>query len=100
MFLYADHFLQFGTCLGKEGGVLQEIWQKAMGRYDRAMKNLVVDVLNETENPVENLVQSLEKMTSDSSQKAAETIQKGDIHMMRPSENPIHRYLICCCYHV
>jgi hypothetical protein len=70
------HFLQFGTCLGKEGGVLQEIWQKAMGRYDRAMKNLVVDVLNETENPVENLVQSLEKMTSDSSQKAAETIQK------------------------
>ena len=68
---------------------MQEIWQRAMGRYDRAMKNLVVDVLNETENPVENLVQSLEKMTSDSSQKAAETIQKGDIHMMRPSENPI-----------
>ena len=50
-----------------------------MGRYDRAVKHLVEDVLRETENPVENLVQALEKMTStESSQRAAQAIQKGD----------------------
>ena len=52
-----------------------------MGRYDRAVKHLVEDVLRETENPAENLVQALEKMTSaESSQQAAQAIQKGDYY--------------------
>ena len=52
-----------------------------MGRYDRAVKHLVEDVLCETENPVENLVQALEKMASaESSQQAAQAIQKGDYY--------------------
>ena len=52
-----------------------------MGRYDRAVKHLVKDVLRETENPVENLVQALEEMTStESSQRAAQAIQKGDYY--------------------
>ena len=78
--LCTDNFFEFGECLGKEEVVLQEIWQEAMGRYDRAMRHLVVDVLHETENPVENLVQSLEKMTTDGSQQTAQTIQKGNIY--------------------
>ena len=58
---------------------LHEILKKAMGRCDRAMKHLVIDILRETENPVETLVQALEKMTiTESSQQAAEAIQKGD----------------------
>ena len=75
--LCTDNFFEFGEGLGKEEVVLHKIWQEAMGRYDRAMRQLVVDVLHETENPVENLVQSLEKMTTDGSQHAAQTIQKG-----------------------
>ena len=52
-----------------------------MGRYERAVKHLVKDVLRETENPVENLVQALEEMTStESSQRAAQAIQKGDYY--------------------
>ena len=51
-----------------------------MGRYDRAAKHLVVDVLYETGTPVENLVQALEIMTSaESSQQAAEAISKGSL---------------------
>ena len=62
-----------------QGVVLQKILKKAMGRCDRAMKHLVIDVLHEADNPVETLVQALEKMTiTDSSQRAAEAIQKGD----------------------
>ena len=58
-----------------------------MGRYNRAVKHLVEDVLRETENPVENLVQALEKMTSaESSQQAAQAIEKGDYY----SKSHIH----------
>ena len=65
-------------CLGREEVVLQEILQKAMGRYDRAMKKLVLDILNEKENPVDNLVQALEKVeTPECSQRAAVAIEKG-----------------------
>ena len=77
-FLCTGQFFEFGECLGKEEVILQEIWQEAMGRYDRAMRYLMVDVLHETENPVENLVQSLEKMTTEGSQQTAQTIQKGN----------------------
>ena len=75
---HTDHFLEFGKCLRKEGVVLQKILQEAMGRYDRALQHLMVDVLRETENPVDNLVQALEKMAlTDGSQRAAEAIQRG-----------------------
>ena len=80
--LCTDNFFEFGECLGKEEVVLQKIWHEAMGRYDRAMRHLVVDVLYETENPVENLVQSLEKMTTNGSQQAAQTIQKGNVYKL------------------
>ena len=87
-FLYTDHFIQFGECIGKEGVVLQEIWQKAMGRYDRAVKYLMVDILHETEHPVEDVVQALEKITTESSQQAVQAIQKGDLYN-------IYMYLYC-----
>ena len=78
VFLYIDHFIEFAECLGKEEVILQEIWQEAMGRYDRAMKHTVVNILHEPENPVETLVQSLVKLTAESSQQAAGAISRGD----------------------
>ena len=59
--------------------VLQKNWEGVLGRYDRAVQQLMVEVLNEPQNPVEKLVQALSQnaLTAEARQRAIETIPKG-----------------------
>ena len=73
-----DHFIQFGECLGKTKVELRQIWEEVLGRYERAVQHLVVDVLHKTSSPVKTLVNALREMTvPECAQRAAETILKG-----------------------
>ena len=74
----ADYFIGFGECLGKDEAELGKVWDEAFGRYDRAVLNLVVGVLQEAQNPAEKLYYSLEEMrTPESGKRASEAIQCG-----------------------
>ena len=76
--LSADYFIGFGKCLGKDEAELGKVWEEALGRYDRAVLNLVVDVLQEAQNPAEKLYNALEEMrTPESAKRASEAIQQG-----------------------
>ena len=78
--LSADYFTGFGKCLGKDEAELGKVWDEALGRYDRAILNLVVDVLQEAENPEEKLCNALNEMrTPESAERAAEAIQNGKV---------------------
>ena len=56
----------------------KKVWEKALGRSDRAMLKLVTDVMQETERPEEKLASALKKMrTVESSLRAKEAIQNG-----------------------
>ena len=56
----------------------KKIWEKALGRYDRAMLKLVADVMQETERPEEKLASALKMMrTFESALRAKEAIQNG-----------------------
>ena len=80
--LSADYFIGFGKCLGKDEAELGKVWDEALGRYDRAILNLVVDVLQEAENPEEKLCNALNEMrTPESAKHAVEAIQNG-MHYM------------------
>ena len=75
-----DYFVGFGKCLGKDEAELRKVWDEALGRYDRAVLNLVVDVLQEAENPEEKLCNSLNEMrTPESAKRAAEAIQNSKV---------------------
>ena len=55
------------------------MWQGVLGRYYRAVKNLVVDALHESQYPVEKLAYAVKTMkTPESAKRAAETIQRGN----------------------
>ena len=76
--LSADCFIGFGKCLGKDEAELGKVWDEALGRYDRAVLNLVVGVLQEAQNPAEKLYYALEEMrTPESGKRASEAIQCG-----------------------
>ena len=76
--LSADYFIGFGKCLGKDEAELGKVWDEAFGRYDRAVLNLVVGVLQEAQNPAEKLYNALEEMrTPESGKRASEAIQCG-----------------------
>ena len=78
--LSTDYFVGFGKCLGKDEAELRKVWDEALGRYDRAILNLVVDVLQEAENPEEKLCNSLNEMrTPESAKRAADAIQNGKL---------------------
>ena len=80
--LSADYFVGFGKCLGKDEAELGKVWDEALGRYDSAILNLVVDVLQEAENPEEKLCNALNEMrTPESAKRAVEAIQNG-MHYM------------------
>ena len=75
-----DHFTGFGKCLGKDEAELGKVWDEALGRYDRAILNLVVDVLQEAENPEEKLYNALNEMrTPESAKRAVEAIRNGKL---------------------
>ena len=64
--------------LGREQSELSEVWNEVLGRYDTAMLKLVMDVLQECQNPEEKLSNALSKMpTSESTSQASQAIQKG-----------------------
>jgi len=76
--LSADYFIGFGKCLSKDEAELGKVWDEALGRYDSAVLNLVVDVLQEAQNPEEKLYNALNEMrTPESAQRAVDTIHKG-----------------------
>ena len=78
--LSADYFFGFGKCLGKDEAELGKVWDEALGRYDRAVLNLVVGVLQEAQNPAEKLYYALEEMrTPQSAKRASEAIQYGKL---------------------
>ena len=78
--LSADYFFGFGECLGKDEAELGKVWDEALGRYDRAVLNLVVGVLQEAQNPAEKLYYALEEMrTPQSAKRASEAIQYGKL---------------------
>ena len=75
-----DYFVGFGKCLGKDEAELGKVWNEALGRYDRAVLNLVVDVLQEAQNPEEKLCNALNEMkTPESAKHAAIAIQNGKL---------------------
>ena len=76
--MYTDDFMQFGEGLGKEAHELEKVWDGVLGRYNRAVQSLVVDILLESQNPMEKLVNSVRSMkTPESAKIAAQTVQKG-----------------------
>jgi len=78
--LSADYFIGFGKCLGKDEAELGKVWDEALGRYDRAVLNLVVGVLQEAQNLAEKLYYALEEMrTPESAKRASEAIQYGKL---------------------
>jgi len=78
--------------LGKDEAELGKVWDEALGRYDRAILNLVVDVLQESQNPEEKLYNALKEMrTPESAKRAVEAIQSG-----KPSVAIyVHMYVAC-----
>ena len=67
-------------CLGKDEAELGKVWDEALGRYNRAILNLVVDVLQEAQNPEEKLYNALNEMrTPESAKCAADAIQNGKL---------------------
>ena len=76
--LLADYYVDFSKCLHVEEAEAKKVWEKALGRYDRAMLKLVADVMQETERPEEKLASALKKMrTSESALRAKEAIENG-----------------------
>ena len=72
--------IQLGEGLGREVQEVEKMWQEVLGRYYRAVKNLVVDALQESQYPVEKLAYAVKTMkTPESANRAAETIQKGEL---------------------
>ena len=79
-FLSTDYFVGFGKGLGKDEAELGKVWDEALGRYDRAALNLVVDVLQEAENPEEKLCNALNEMRPpESAKRAVDAIQNGKL---------------------
>lgn len=76
--LSTDYFIRFGKCLGKDEAEIEKVWDETLGRYDRAMLNLAVDVLQETQTPEEKVYNALMEMrTPESANVAAKAIQNG-----------------------
>ena len=65
-------------CLGKDKAELRKVWNEVLGRYDTAILNLVIDMLQESQNPEEKLYNALSEMkTPESASRASKAIHKG-----------------------
>ena len=54
------------------------MWENVLGRYDRAVVSLVTDTLQESQNPVEKLVNAVTQVkTPEGAKVALEAVQKG-----------------------
>ena len=71
--------MELGKWLGKERLSLEQTWKEVLGRYDMAVQQLMVEVLIESRNPVEKIVQTLRQnvLTAEVCQRATEAIKKG-----------------------
>ena len=75
---FVECLIQFGEGLGREVGELDKMWENVLGRYDRAVVSLVTDTLQESQNPVEKLVNAVTQMkTPERVNVAVEAVQKG-----------------------
>lgn len=73
--VYVDRLVQLSKSLGGEG---EKVWDEVLGRYCRAVQHLVLDVLKETEYPVEKVVFALTELrAAGAAHRAVQTIQKG-----------------------
>ena len=67
-------------CLGMDEAKLDNVWNEVLGRYDTAMLNLVIDTLQESQNPEEKLSNALSEMkTPESASRASKAIHKGKL---------------------
>ena len=72
-------------CLGKDKAELRKVWNEALGRYDTAILNLVIDMIQESQNPEEKLYNALNEMkTPESASRASEAIHKGKLEKKLP----------------
>ena len=71
--------MELGQCLRKERLHLEQTWKEVLGRYDMAVQQLMVEVIIESRNPVEKILQALRQnvLTAEVCQRATETIKKG-----------------------
>ena len=64
--------------MSREAGELEKVWDGVLGRYDRAVRGLMVDALCESQDPVEKLLYAVRQMkTPESAKRALEALQKG-----------------------
>ena len=67
-------------CLGKDKAELGKVWNKVLGRYDTAILNLVIDMIQESQNPEEKLFNALREMNStESASRTSKAIHKGKL---------------------
>ena len=67
-------------CLGKDEAELGKAWNEVLGRYDTAMLNLVIDMLQKSQSPEEKLSNALSEMrTPESASRASKAIHKGKL---------------------
>ena len=73
------YYMELGECLGKERSHLEQTWKEVLGRYDMAVQQLMVEVIIQSKNPVEKILQALcqNVLTAEVCQRATETIKKG-----------------------
>ena len=66
--------------LGKDEAELDKVWNEVLGRYDTAILNLVIDMLQEPQNPEEKLSNALSEMKiPESASRASKAIHKGKL---------------------
>ena len=71
-------------CLGKDEAELSKVWNEVLGRYDTAMLNLVIDMIQESPNPEEKLSNALSQMkTAESASRASKAVHKGSCKLKR-----------------
>lgn len=79
LLLSSDYFVDFSICLCMEESEARKVWEEALGRYDRAMLKLVVDLIHEAEKPERKLESALMKMrTPESLLQAKDAIENGN----------------------
>ena len=67
-------------CLGMDEDKLDNVWNEVLGRYDTAMLNLVIDMLQNSQSPEEKLSNALSEMrTPESASRASKAIHKGKL---------------------
>ena len=72
-------FIEFGVALGVEAGQLEEQWGAVFGRFNKAVKKLVLDTLRQSQYPLEKLAYAVSQTSSRSMRETIDAIQNGKL---------------------